>query len=286
MARRTADTVARGRISMRPLLPAGAALWIAASFFCTQPYAAEAASPEFKPGLWVRLFDGKTLDGWIPKFAGYKLGVNYRNTFVAHDGVLGIYYDAYKNRFEDEYGHLAYKTPFSNYRLRMEYRFVGTQLDNASEHAIRNSGVMVHGEAPETMTVEQDFPVSIEAQLLSGNGHEVRPTANACMPGTRIVVDGELVTTHCRKSTSETFPKNQWIQLEIEAHGSKSVEHKVNGKTVLRYTDPHLDVTHPHARELIEKNGGKMRIDGGYIYLQAESHPIEFRNIELMVLPD
>jgi len=42
---------------------------------------------------WISLFNGKNLDGWTPKIAGYELGDNYGNTFRVEDGVLKVAYD-------------------------------------------------------------------------------------------------------------------------------------------------------------------------------------------------
>jgi hypothetical protein len=44
-------------------------------------------------GKWVSLFNGKNLDGWKMKIAGYQLGDNFGNTFRVEDGILRIKYD-------------------------------------------------------------------------------------------------------------------------------------------------------------------------------------------------
>ena len=89
-------------------------------------------------------------DGWTPKITGYPLGENFANTFRVEDGVLKVAYDQY-DEFDGKFGHLFYKTPFSHYRLRVEYRFVGEQCPAGPGWAFRNSGVMIHGQSPETM---------------------------------------------------------------------------------------------------------------------------------------
>ncbi len=75
---------------------------------------------------WVPLFNGKDLDGWKVKIKGYNLGDNYGDTFRVENGVLKVSYDHYA-KFDQKFGHLFYKTPFSHYKLRVEYRFVGDQ---------------------------------------------------------------------------------------------------------------------------------------------------------------
>lgn len=233
---------------------------------------------------WIALFNGKNLDGWTPKIRKYDLGVNWSNTFRVQDGKLVVAYDKYP-KFDAKFGHLFYKGKFSNYRLRVEYRFVGEQCKGGADWALRNSGVMIHGEAPETMAKDQQFPASIEVQFLGGNGKDPRSTANLCTPGTNIVMDGKLVTQHCNNSKSKTYAGDQWVNVEIEVHGNKLIRHKVDGETVLEYSEPQLDETDAHAKELIAKNGGK-QLSEGTISIQSESHPIEFRKIELLKLKD
>jgi hypothetical protein len=234
-------------------------------------------------GGWIALFNGKTLDGWTPKIKGYTLGENYADTFRVENGLLKVAYDKY-HRFDDKFGHLFYKTPFSHYRLRIEYRFVGDQCPGGPPWAFRNSGVMIHGQPPETMGKDQDFPVSIEVQFLGGNGRDTRPTANVCTPGTNIVIDSKLITRHCTNSKAKTYHGDQWVTVEAEVHGNGVIKHIVNGQTVLEYEKPQLDERDREGRRFI-KNGDKM-LHGGSISLQSESHPIEFRKVELLPLKE
>lgn len=234
---------------------------------------------------WIQLFNGKNLDGWVVKIKGHELGENFGDTFRVENGILRVAYDRKYKKFRGQFGHLFYRDKFSNYRLRVEYRFVGEQADGGPDWAIRNSGVMIHGEAPETMGRDQDFPASIEVQLLGGNGKKERPTANLCTPGTNIVMAGELITRHCTDSTSKTYHGDQWVTVEIEVRGSKVIRHIVEGKTVLEYNEPQLDDTDTHARDLIAKAGKKL-LESGTISLQSESHPVEFRKVELLKLDE
>ncbi len=236
---------------------------------------------------WTPLFNGKNLDGWTIKVTGSKVGENYKNTFRVEDGVLKVRYDEYE-KFDGRFGHIFCNTPYSHYRLRMEYRFVGDQCPGGPGWAFRNSGVMIHGQTPESMDKNQDFPVSIEVQLLGGNpdGKGNRSTLNLCTPGTHVVLDGKLHTKHCTKSTSKTYHGDRWISCEIEVRGNKLIRHIVDGETVLLYTQPQLDPKDKSAKKIIEKQGGDKMLSGGTISLQAESHPCEFRNIEILELDD
>ncbi|APZ94863.1 3-keto-disaccharide hydrolase [Fuerstiella marisgermanici] len=237
-----------------------------------------------KQGEWVSLFNGKDLTGWTPKIRYSELGENFGNTFRVEDGVIKVRYDQYKDGFGNRFGHLFYKDEFSHYRFRVEYRFVGEQCQGGAGWATRNSGVMIHGQKPETMDKDQDFPVSIEVQLLAGNGKDPRTTSNLCTPGTNVVMDGKLQLQHCISSTSETYHLDKWVTAEIEVRGNKVIRHILDGKTVLEYNEPQLDKRDKSAQKLIKD--GKLALSGGTISLQSESHPCEFRKVEIMVLDE
>lgn len=230
---------------------------------------------------WITLFNGENLEGWTPKFTGYDLGVNYNNTFRVEDGLLTVSYEDW-DEFQGEFGHLFYKDSFSNYKIRAEYRFIGEQVKGGEGWALRNNGLMLHGQDPATMAKDQEFPVSIEVQLLGGNGEDPRSTANLCTPGTNVVMDGELFTPHCTTSDSETYHGDQWVTVEVEVRGSEVIKHYVNGEEVMDYTDPQYDERDGTAQPLIE--GDNLLIDNGTISIQAESHPTQFRKIEVLPL--
>ncbi|MEZ6091861.1 MAG: DUF1080 domain-containing protein [Pirellulaceae bacterium] len=257
---------------------------IALTLLCFSPFSQVRGDDDWPKGKWIALFNGKDMTGWTPKIKGYDLGDNFGNTFRVEDGLLKVGYEAY-DKFDKRYGHLFYERPFSNYRFRVEYRFVGDQCNGGEGWATRNSGVMVHGESPESMSKDQDFPASIEVQLLGGNGKDARPTANLCTPGTNVVKEGKLFLPHCTNSSSKTYHGDQWVTVEIEVRGNQRIKHLVDGDVVLEYTQPQLDDRDGHARELIAKQGDKM-LSGGSISLQSESHPIEFRKVEIMLLDD
>lgn len=231
---------------------------------------------------WISLFNGKDLTGWIPKFTGYPLGDNYKNTFRVKDGVLQVNYENYDS-FDKEFGHLFYQDSFSHYRIRVEYRFVGEQTPGGPSWGLRNSGIMIHGQTPESMALDQNFPVSIEVQLLGGDGIEERPNANLCTPGTHIEMKGELITQHCTNSSSPTFHGDQWVLVEVEVLGGEIIRHHVNGKVVIEYERPQLDGSEEDTKKLMAA-GAQMMLTEGSISVQAESHPLEFRRIELLKL--
>ena len=232
---------------------------------------------------WIQLFNGKDLNDWTVKIRYHELGDNHENTFRVEDGLMKVGYEGYE-QFNETFGHIFYNVPYSHYRIRVEYRFVGDQCPGGPGWAFRNSGIMVHGEDPKTMTKDQDFPASIEVQLLGGNGKDARTTANLCTPGTNVVMEDKLVTRHCTSSTSETYHGDQWVTVEVEVRGDEVIRHIVDGKTVLEYQKPQLDDRDAHSKQLINAAGGEKLLKAGTISLQSESHPVEFRKVELLDL--
>jgi hypothetical protein len=144
---------------------------------------------------------------------------------------------------------------------------------------------MFHCQPPESMSKDQSFPVSIEVQMLGGDGTNKRSTGNLCTPGTNVVMEDKLITQHCINSTSETYHGDQWVTLEVEVHGNGLIKHIINGQVVLEYEKPQLDETDANAKELIAAGADKMLTEG-YISLQAESHPVEFRSVEILLLDE
>ena len=142
------------------------------------------------------MFNGKDLSGWTPKIAHYDLGDNYGNTFRVENGLLEVRYDKKKYpTFDGRFGHLFYKDPFSYYRLVVEYRFVGEQVPGAPAWALRNSGAMLHSPDPRTMPRDQNFPISIEGQLLGGNSDgKPRPNGQHVQPGYGDRLPGQAVS--------------------------------------------------------------------------------------------
>lgn len=232
---------------------------------------------------WRPLFNGRNLEGWTPKITGHALGKNFGNTFRVVDGLLQVRYDPDQyERFNGRFGHLFFNKPFADYRLRIEYRFVDEQVPGGPGWAFKNSGVMLHGQSPESMERDQDFPVSIEVQLLGGRDQGERATANLCTPGTHVVRNGKLWKRHCVDSTSATYRGDTWVTVDIEVRGDR-VRHIIDGETVMEYTEPQLDPSSKEAKRLIDA-GAPIQLRGGTISLQSESHPVDFRRVEILEL--
>lgn len=236
---------------------------------------------------WVHLFNGKNLNDWIIKIAKYDLNDNYKNTFKVENGIMRINYDEYE-KFEGAFGHIYYKQPFSYYKLLVEYRFTGKQIQGGAIWNNRNSGVMIHSQPPQTMSLNQSFPVSLEVQLLGGlSDGKARPTVNLCTPGTMIEMDGKLTTEHCINSKSKTYDGDQWVKIEVIVLGDSLIQHIASDEVVLEYSKPRVGEVGASKSYFLDKWGAQnegLLLTGGYIALQAESHPVEFRKVDLLNL--
>lgn len=264
-------------MNLKPFLAAATALLL---FSCSTPshqHTGAAKTP--KP---IQLFNGKDIADWTPKIRLHDVGENYANTYRVEDGLLKVRYDGY-DEFKQQYGHLAYNKSFGYYILRVEYRFVGDQVKGGEGWAWRNSGAMLHGQDPKTMLKDQDFPISIEGQFLGGDGTSERTTSNLCTPGTNVVYLNELFTPHCTSSTSDTYHGDQWVTADFIVLGDSLIKHVIHGKTVLEYTKPQVGGGNVENFNPNVKQDGKMLTEG-FIYLQSESHPIDFKKVELYEL--
>ncbi|CAN5408279.1 DUF1080 domain-containing protein [soil metagenome] len=231
---------------------------------------------------WRQLFNGVDLNDWQVKITGYPLNENYGNTFRVEDGVMKVSYESY-DQFNERFGHIFHKEKFSAYLIGVEYRFVGEQAPGGPGWAIRNSGVMLHCQDPSTMGVKQDFPISIEAQLLGGTGEGERTTCNLCTPGTQVEKDGELYTQHCLNSRSETYHGDQWVRTEMLVLRDSVIKHIVERDTVLDYEKPQIGGGNVINYDPQVKEDGRLLTEG-FISLQSESHPVEFRKVEIFDL--
>lgn len=228
---------------------------------------------------WISLFNGENLEGWTVKITGYPAGENFGNTFRVEDGLMKVRYDAY-DTFNERFGHIYTDKSYSHYKLRVEYRFVGEQVTGGPGWAIRNSGAMLHSQDPHTMHLDQDFPVSIEAQMLGGDGENERSTGNVCTPGTEVYIEGVPYTGHCASSTSKTYHGDQWVTMDMIVLGDSIVHHVIEGDTIMTYT--HITVGGGNVSPAPNVAPGPLK--EGRISLQSEGHPVDFRKVELVDL--
>lgn len=228
----------------------------------------------------VQLFNGRDLEDWIVKVHHHEAGANFGNTFRVEDEMIKVRYDQYGD-FNDQFSHLYFKQPFSHFHLKLEYRFVGELQKGAPEYTLRNSGVMFHSQDPRSMPKEQNWPISVEMQFLGGLGDgESRPTGNMCSPGTDIVYKDKTYDSHCLNSTSKTYDGDQWVRAELIVLGDSLITHIINGDTVLQYSKPTMGGGVVQGYDSAIWMPGKA-LTSGFIALQSEGQPIDFRKVEL-----
>ncbi|MEM6632778.1 MAG: DUF1080 domain-containing protein [Bacteroidota bacterium] len=245
---------------------------------CTGPSTPTQPMDRIEP-QWRSLFNGATLDGWVMKINGYELNDNYANTFRVEDSILKISYDDYE-RYDQRYGALYFDESFDNYRLKVEYRFVGDTAHAAPNWGFRDSGIQYHGQSPQSVAKGQYFPVCLEFNLHGGDGENERPNGQICTIGTKVIFEGELNRDFCTMpSISRTFHGDQWVTAEIEVKDD-SISHWLNGEKVLAFSSPQYDPDHDLGKTFIQ--GDTVAITSGYISLQSNSHPIQFRKIEIL----
>ena len=230
---------------------------------------------------WVSIFNGKDLSGWTMKINGYPLGENFGDTFKVEDSILKIRYDEYGPEFGERFGALFFdKELSSDYRLKVEYRFVGETAPGAPEWGYRDSGVQIHTQPPATVKLNQGFPICLEYNLHGGNGTEERPLGAICGIGMKVEIDGVRSDLFCNPAkVSKTFHGDQWVTVEIDVRDGK-MKHFVNGEEILSYSNPTYDPKNEFAQAFIKE--GDSTVKSGYISLQSNSHPIDFRKIELL----
>lgn len=231
--------------------------------------------------VWQEIYDGTNIEDWTPKFKALPVGENYLNTFRQEDSLLKVSYADY-DTFTNQFGHLFYKEEFSYYKIKATYRFIGEQPPGGEPWAFRNNGLMLHSQDPNTMTHEQEFPLSLEFQLLGGNGTDERTNGNLCTPGCDVVIDGVLTTEHCISADSKTFHGDDWIDVEAVVLGDSLFHHIIEGDTVFSYTKATIGGWLPHLDTLQFKTGTPL--SKGLISVQAESHNIDFKSIEILDL--
>ncbi len=232
---------------------------------------------------WVSVFDGKTLDGWTAKIASYAYGNNFGDTFRVEDGVIKIDYSAYENNFGKRFGALYFGTPLSRYVFRMEYRFVGDMpIDGSESWALMDGGIQIHSPEPSAMADAQEFPISVEMNLIGDDGTG-RLNGNVCSPSTHVYMDDVLNTTHCIATSKVVSTGNEWTKVEVEVLGNESFKFFVDGVLTSEFQKPILDEDSPLGKAALE-GGLPLELSEGYLSLQSNGHAMEFRNLELMDL--
>ena len=195
------------------------------------------------------------------------------------DGILITRYDAYDS-FNKRFGALYYDKKFTNYRLRVEYRFTGNLTPGAPSWGFRDGGIQYHCQPPSTVGIDQAFPVCLEYNLLGGNGKDERPNGEICASGMYVEINGKRNTSYCTPPmVKHTFAGDQWVTAEVDVHDG-TITHYVNGEQIMQFENPRYDSANAIAKTFIINGDDKVK--DGYISLQSNSHPMDFRKIEIM----
>ena len=101
-----------------------------------------------------------------------------------------------------------------------------------------------------------------------------------CSPGTEVVQKGNIVPSHCINSSSKTYDGEQWVSAELIVLGDSLITHIINGDTVLQYSKPQIGGGVVNRFDPKIKQDGKL-LNSGFIALQSEGQPIDFRNVRI-----
>jgi hypothetical protein len=244
-----------------PLLTPKALATGVALLFAPVLFAADAIAPTGK----IELFNGKDLSGWTKiSRAGETPDPA---TWTVADGVIrctGM-----------PYGYIRTENRYKNYRLTVEWRWSGPDLPPNAQGRPRNrnSGVLLHTDASDTV-----WPSALEAQLQqtsAGDFHHMGTVETAEVLAARAKAaaaaggDAEAaqraqgVRRVPKTGAPAEKPVGEWNTYEITCSGD-TVTLRINGVDQNRAT--------------------KANVTEGYICLQSEGAPIEFRNVKLTPL--
>jgi hypothetical protein len=236
---------------------------------------------------WRLLFNGVDLTGW--NFFQEGVGETDRLGAVAiEDGVLRLQGPAYEPRGETGFGHLATAESFSNFHLRLDFKWGGRRFAPRSL-AKRNSGILYHmapskgvlyPDCIEFQVEETDVgdAILINVQGLEGislGGTPVWPNYPPFLP--RTYSEPQVFAGLARQwfhKTGDFEIRDGWNTLDIIAFEDQAA-HLVNGRVVTTMFG------------LVQKpEEGKPRVPltGGRIALELEGAEIAFKNIMIRSL--
>ncbi len=271
---------------------------------------------------WIQMLrKGDTkLSDWTPKIQGHAAGENPYNSFSYGETSDGqprlIVTDTVSNTSSYGYGHLFYKTAYSDYIVRAKYHFPTKEsfAGGAGSWTIQNNGLMLHCQSAASMDKGQDYPKSIENQLIGywsyGDGSPPNTTtSNLCLVNTSVNYHGQWYSDgtghHCTQSkfhslaydssttpakgansTNATWPgKDIWEYAMDRVIDSTSMTFYMRSRpdtawdSVLGVTQIRLGLTNTSSGP-----GSTTALGSGYISIQMEGTSTEFASIEVLNL--
>lgn len=198
----------------------------------------------------ISLFNGRNLSGWHMDVPAMDEDSTVRKPFLVRDSLLVS--------LGTPGGHLITDSTYSNYRLKVEYRFAGEP---------GNCGVLVHASTPRELYGM--FPKSIEVQMMHQNagdfwciGENIKVPAMVERRGPKEewgVTEGERRRILNLTDGSEN-PVGEWNRMTIECLNDE-IKVWVNGDLV--------------------NHGYDATAESGRIAVQAEGSEVEFRKLLL-----
>lgn len=226
-------------------------------------------------GGWEPLFNGTDLTGWYSYLPSQGVNRDPEGVFRAENGLLHIL--GVENKGEREFGYLATERSFSNYQLRLEFRW-GAERFRPRHDKKRDSGVIYHVSGRDGV-----WPQGVEYQIQEGDtgdfwllgGTTLTTTVESVRPAEPRYEQNGLPYTSRRGDfvriiKNGTFESGtDWNTVDIIVRGDTAT-HLINGQVNNR------------AYSLHTPSGAALT--GGKILLQAEGAEIFYRNIQIRSL--
>ena len=231
------------------------------------------ATPEV-PGAWEPLFNGSDLSGWYSYLPSKGKNNDLEGVFRAENGMIHIL--GVEDHGAREFGYLATEKSYSNYHLRLEYRW-GDKRFAPRDRSKRDSGVVYHVTGPDTV-----WPDGVEYQIQEGDTGDFwllgGPTLTTTVASTRpkepqYAQNGLPYTSRSgrfvRIVKDETHERAGWNTVDIIVQGDTAT-HMINGQVNNRAYSLHTP--------------GGDSLNAGKILLQAEGAEVFYRNIQIRQL--
>jgi hypothetical protein len=241
---------------------------------------------------WIRLFDGKTFDGWYTFLTKHAKNEDPTKVFQVRDGMIHVYRDHSEND-EVAFGYLATGLEYSNYHLRLQYKWGKKKFRPRAQQRC-DAGLLYHLVGDDIV-----WPRCIECQIQEGDtgdcfvvrGAQIdtsveivnieTPSGPKDLPRYKAEAEGGVRRTIgqgaiARIVKSGTYEQDGWNTVEVIVRGSAGAVHMVNGHTVFEATN---------LRQLDTSNKTWEPLAKGRIALQAELAEVFYRNIEIRPIP-